>query len=262
LRQFVVERGLTMHPGAAIEARILLLGSSWDANGGSLSLEIRSARTNTHGKAVGQRRNAMCTVILGTQSFEPVSVPRPSERFVTYGFRPEELYRMYFPSLGPRFHTQVGAFEVSQSQRYFVGRYDCRALEQGFLRGQSAPFVLSPLGYDTCLQCTVLLSRIMRTVGRLPIGCDELRVHRRHPSEGECAVSISCNHIDDSVMSANLIAVDNNNRPLVSARNVRVQYAPVNQLNATYRDKSEFTRILAEHKIDRQGINGRDNASP
>jgi len=90
----------------------------------------------------------------------------------------------------------------------------------------------------------------------------DVRVHRRHPSEGECAVSISCNHIDDSVMSANLIAVDNNNRPLVSARNVRVQYAPVNQLNATYRDKSEFTRILAEHKIDRQGINGRDNASP
>jgi hypothetical protein len=224
-------------------------------------LEIRSARANAHGKAVGDRRNAVCTVVLGMVPFDPVSVPRPSERFLAYRFQREELYRMYFPSLGPKFHTQVGAFEVSESQRYFIGRYDCHDLERSFLNRQAAPFVLSPLGYDTCLQCTVLLSRIMRTVGRLPIGCDELFVHRRHPAEGECEVSILCNNIDDSVMSANLIAVDGNGRPLVSARNVRVQYAPVNQLNATYRDKSEFTRILTEHETDRRRIDRPANAS-
>jgi hypothetical protein len=262
LRQFVIERGLTMHPGNALEARILLHGASPAANGYSLRMEIRSARANAQGKAVGDRRNAVCTVVLGTVSFDPVSVPRPPERFRAYGFQRDELYRIYFPSLGPKFHTQVGSFEVSESRRYFTGRYDCQDLEPTFLCGQAAPFALSPLGYDTCLQCTVLLSRIMRTVGRLPIGCDELFVHRRHPARGECEVSVLCNQIDDSVMSADLIAIDCDGRPLLSARNVRVQYAPVNQINATYRDEWEFKRILGEHETGRRETDRPANGPP
>ncbi|NLL14061.1 MAG: hypothetical protein GX267_11710 [Fibrobacter sp.] len=247
LKNLFIKRALAVQPGKIIDTRIEILFVKNVDGQYELEIQITSPRISaTNSKILGRRLNATCTVIVSSQ----YTIGRDS--FVPEGldnhikFESESYYKYYYPSHGHLFQSLTGKFSFDSSCRFLIGEYDCQNKQQSFVLGVKNSFHLSPLGYDSCLQYAVYLSRISHLFGRLPIGGEEICIHSRHPESGKCTVIVERTYIDDQIMECNFYSYTNDGKPIVSARSFQVKRAFFHKY-----ERDEFDQPLQRNRVER-----------
>lgn len=246
VEKLFIERAIAINPEKTLTINISCNEIEInDAECATLAMEITSPRENKKGKIVGSRRNGYATVVLGKRKPSNTPLSIPEKEFNSYNFDQSVYYDYYYPSHGPLFQSLTGKFMISDDKEYIVGQYDCAEQESRFVKDKETKFVLSPLGYDSCLQYAVYLSRVKDLFGRLPIAADSIVVHREHPVNGICTVIVKCLHIDDDIMDCDFKTYNTENELILSAKKFRVKRAFFHKYG-----RSEFDEPLNKNKVE------------
>ncbi|HEX2939321.1 MAG TPA: hypothetical protein VHO66_10470 [Ruminiclostridium sp.] len=242
-----IERAIALEPGDTIDIEILLMDLVCNETDARLKIDIVSKRKNFKGKVVGERLNAKCIVdfaaIIENQEENFV----PNGNFDYYEIPKELYYKNFFHPLGPSFNSATGRFAVSADKDIIVGEYNCLDKEKGFIRGQNSEFLISPLGYDACVQNTVFLSVLNTFIGKLPVGCRKFQVFKKHLSTGNYRVVVRRKAIDEETMTADFYSLDSEGKTVLKAEGFVVR----NSSFQNYRDKDNFERILNEYRKEK-----------
>lgn len=240
-----IQRALAVKPGGSLDVSIILNKVDKEENTIRMRMEIVSKRINRSGKIVGKRLNARVDVILSDLSPEPIAVPRIFDEYRYYYFSPKEYYSFYFPSLGPVFQSQTGRFAIDGKKNYLIGEYNCQNREKDFIHGQSSQFLISPLGYDSCLQYAVFLSRVKTLIGRLPVRAKRIHICKPHPLTGAVKVLVRCLHIDGENMACDFWAFQENGPVIIKGETFVVQRSPFNR----YGDRQAFDTFMEKNQV-------------
>ncbi|MBT6431837.1 MAG: hypothetical protein HOK97_15640 [Deltaproteobacteria bacterium] len=246
VRNLNIERAIAIEPGKALTIEIGLTRQVKSDTETIYELAITSDRVNKVGKILGKRVNASARVIVTSRIQKPESLLLPEMNFTQFSFPSNEFYRFYSPSHGVQFQSITGNFSVSDNKEYIYGEYDCGAKEQDYIEGQQSIFMTSPLGYDSCLQYMVFLSRLQRVFGSLPVGAKDITILSKHPTEGPCRVLVRRVTMDDTYMEADIIAADSTGQVVMKAERFRVKKA---KFHTTHRE--EFFQFLEKHRVDK-----------
>ena len=241
-----IERSIALTLGDKLEVKVLLNEIEKEDSFVKMKLAIKSGRVQSSGKVIGERINATCEVVFSEQYSETAGLKLSKNDFIYYSFKPEVYYPYYFPALGPKFQSGTGKFAVSKDRNVLIGEYDCNEREADFIKDQKSKFIISPLGYDSCLQYTVFLSRIQSITGRLPTGCASLSIHKKHPTHGLCHIVSQCLYIDPVIMRSNFWSYDENWEMILSSENFVVTKDPYHN----YSNRTAFENLLNENKTD------------
>jgi len=216
----VIERALALDPGVPLGCRLRLLSDDIDGGRRRLGIEIVSDRFAASGKAIGTRRNTIGHVLLGRAGADrrPVRIEGDS-----YSFDAGDYYKHFYPSHGPLYQSLTGRFMVDPEKKTILGEYDCQEKQSSFFDAARPEFLLSPLGYDSCLQYAVYLARVRTLHGRLPVGGKRIEVLGRHPTSGASFVQATCNRIDEEIMDCDIVCWDGEGRAVMVADDFRVQ---------------------------------------
>lgn len=245
VRHLNIERAIAIEPGKALTIEIRLLRQATTTNETVYELEITSSRVNRAGKILGRRVNAAAQMVLKSVPENPELMNLPETHFSEFSFPSNEFYRFYSPSHGTKFQSITGNFSVSDNKEYIYGEYDCAAKEQEYIQGQDSRFVTSPLGYDSCLQYMVFLSRLQRVFGSLPVGAKSITIVSDHPTQGPCRVLVRRVSMDDIYMEADIIAANSEGQVVMKAEGFRVKKA---SFHTTHRE--EFFQFLEKHRVE------------
>ncbi len=248
LEDFHVLRAIVMEPGDKIDVWINLKGILATKHSHILTIDIISERIAENGRVLGNRLNAKCNVEVAIKHPIVEKFVCPDNNFEEYYLPQELFYKQYFPSLGKLFHTQSGKFRVNLNKKTLIGIYNLENKEKQLIKRPSLGFVLSPLGYDTCLQYTVFLSRLLALKGRLPVSSQKILIYKEHPQNENCSIYVECKELDENIMKACFWAYDEKNELIVYAENAVVQYAPVNNTAEIYNNKEMFLGLLNQYK--------------
>jgi hypothetical protein len=247
LEEIFIERAIAIKPDRALDICIQLVDVNKKADSKIMEMKILSKRINSCGKVIGTRLNATTHVLFSDKKHLESSVKIPDCRYKYYDLDPHIYYKSYFPSLGSLFQSGTGRFAINEEENILIGEYDCKNNEELFIEGQKSKFITSPLGYDSCLQYTVFLSRIIMMKGRLPVGAKKINIFKEHLPSSCYRVMVKCLKIDDEVMLANLWMFDCSGSVLMSAEEVAVQKSPFHK----YGDRSEFEKLMIENQVDK-----------
>lgn len=245
-RDVVIERALALDPGVPLECRLRLLSDDEEQGRRKLGIEIVSDRLGAGGRIIGTRRNTFGYVLLGRESEDRRPVRFEGDN---YSFDAGDYYRHFYPSHGPLYQSLTGRFLVDPDKRTIIGEYDCQDKQANFFDAPRPDFLLSPLGYDSCLQYAVYLARVRTLHGRLPVGGRRIEVLGRHPESGSSFVQATCNRIDEEIMDCDLVCWDDKGRAIMVADDFRVQ-------------RSFHHKYGAEHFYGTLEFNKRDTPVP
>jgi hypothetical protein len=246
LENFSIERAIAIKPGSALDICIQLIDADETSCSKSMKVSIVSKRINFYGKTIGKRLNAYCKILFSDTLPGTHFVEIPHCKLKYYHLDPQVYYNFYFPSLGPLFQSGTGRFAVSEDINTLIGEYDCRNSEKFFIEGQESKFIISPLGYDSCLQYTVFLSRILTIKGRLPVSAKKINIIRNHAESGRYRVGVKCLKIDDEIMLADIWLFDDEGIIVMLAEEFAVKRSPFHR----YDDKQAFEELLEENRVE------------
>lgn len=254
LRNLNIERAIAIMPGSTLTIDLTYTSSSIEGPQAIISMEIHSSRINAAGNIIGRRMNASCTVEMTLIPYheQPLapSFQEPASHYDCYAFLQNNYYNFYYPSHGPLFQSLTGRFKVSRDLRYLIGEYDCSDKQSRYVTDNTQEFLLSPLGYDSCLQYAVYLSRIRDLSGRLPVSCPRVIIHRRHPVKGYCYALIECVHINEEIMDCHIRCYDHEGLMIMEAESFRVQKAFFHRYT-----RNDFDQPLRENQVQQLSFN-------
>lgn len=243
-----IERAIAIDPDSNLAVELKYVSTEISDSQVSVSMEIYSKRINSKNIVVGTRLNASCSVIMTAKGYgefpATAKYQEPNTQWDCYKFPTDKYYGFYYPSHGPLFQSLTGRFKVSKDRTYIVGEYNCLNKQSEYVVGNKSPFLLSPLGYDSCLQYEVYLSRIRDLFGRLPISCPRVIVHCNHPTNEPCKVIVECVKIDDEIMDGNIQCFTQNGSLIMEAKVFRVQKAFFHKYT-----RELFDQPLLDHQV-------------
>lgn len=228
LEKFDIQRALKMKPGDSIVADFIYEEVTRKDDDVCFELTIASDRLSADKKPVGRRVNTKARVSVGKEAYEAPAFSIPEEQYIYYQLDKTNFYRVYFPSLGYFFQTNMVKFAVNEDRTHYIGAYNCDGKEKAFIKDQDSAFITSPLGNDSCLQAAVFFSRMINLIGRLPVGGEELYFYRKHPLSGEVHVYIEKVEIADN-MTCNIVSYDKDG-VIFYAKNFVVGKSPYHKL--------------------------------
>ncbi len=245
LEGFTVERAIAFNGDTPLTLDIVCKNTHQKKNNLSLDMEILSARMNKSGKHLGVRRNAMCTVTFVPDLTARQQVPVLEGAITNYNFAQPEFYEHFYQQHGPLFQTISGEICVTGNADYLLGSYDCKDKESQWIQDINASFILSPLGYDSCLQYMALQSILSDFKPRLPVAANEIICYRPHPKSGTCKALIKKRTLDGEQMTSDIYCFDTNNNLLMEMRGFKLQGR-----HQSWFDTKTLKAVLAKNRLE------------
>ncbi|MBN2532647.1 MAG: polyketide synthase dehydratase domain-containing protein [Spirochaetales bacterium] len=228
LENLSMKRPLKIAFHLILEIEIVLCKVHPGNNSYKIELEMITKRTNNSGMILGRCLNASCCIAFSNQ-FPEIKYPGIENlNFNYYHFVPnKDIYSEHFlPNLKTLFHSKTGRCALDEKKSTMIGEYNCRNLEKGYIRNMESSFIISPMGYDACIQYLAFFGWLKDGVARLPFDCKKLFVCNMQPPEKNCKVIIKYRESKGEDLSADFWGLDEKNRIIVYANEFTVRKKP------------------------------------
>lgn len=221
-RDFIIERALPLQSDDSLDIEVHVDRIVGDVPL-MVSVSMTSKRVNSRGKLLGVKRHAAGVFAFQVEHVLHTEDSPISGTYTKYETCAPELYDTLIVSHGDMFRSLTGLFYLSSDKTELLAEYNCSDKEQRWLSSGNCNFVVSPLGFDSCLQTACLLSILQDGYLGLPVSVESLRLYRKHPSSESCKVKVSLTNNTSQTISTDLIAVDKDGAPIIEAFGVTLR---------------------------------------